>query len=175
VSFNKGGNWQRLKAPSRDINGKKYDCGNYCFLNLHGLTSDYPPFYSVESAAGIILANGNVGKYLSFNEDDISTYLSRDGGFTWAEVRKGSHIYEIGDHGGLIVIADDQNPTDSVLYSWDEGLQWQEQKISTDKLMVKNIIIEPKGASQNFVVYGEIQKKRRKKGSRCCNGFFEFT
>ena len=35
----------------------------------------------------------------------MNTYLSRDGGLTWAEVKKGPYVYEFGDHGGLIVMA----------------------------------------------------------------------
>lgn len=33
--------------------------------------------------------------------------MSRDGGLNWYEIAKGSHIYEIGDHGGVIVLASD--------------------------------------------------------------------
>ena len=33
--------------------------------------------------------------------------MSRDGGLTWLELDKGSHIYDIGDHGGIIVMASD--------------------------------------------------------------------
>ena len=36
-----------------------------------------------------------------------STYFSRDAGLSWDEVAKGSHIYEFGDHGALIVMAND--------------------------------------------------------------------
>jgi hypothetical protein len=167
VTFNKGGDWKRLTAPSRDINAKKYDCDSHssCYLNLHGVTGDYATFYSVQSAAGIVIGNGNVGKFLTNNPEEISTFLSRDGGLSWFEVRKGSHIYEIGDHGALIVIADDQNPTDTVYYTWDEGITWQEIKISNEKMMIKNIIIEPKSTSQHFVIYGETHKKGEKKGS----------
>lgn len=167
LSMNKGGSWTRIIAPSRRMDGKKFDCEGErdCFLNLHGTTSEFPQFYSVSSAAGIILSNGNVGKYLSNDGVDISTFLSRDGGLSWFEVRKGSHIYEIGNHGALIVMADDQNPTDEVLYSWDEGLSFQELKISSEKIMIKNIIIEPESTSQHFVVYGESHnKKGEKKG-----------
>jgi len=147
------------------LEGKLYDCDDACFLNLHGVSSEFPPFYSVSSAIGIILANGNVGEYLSKDPEDISTFLSRDGGLNWFEVRKGSHIYEIGDHGGLIVIADDQHPTDTILYSWDEGLTWQDLRISKDKIMVRNIIIEPYSVALNFVVYGEtVSKKGKKRG-----------
>jgi hypothetical protein len=164
ITFNKGGSWKRVKAPSRDSEGRKYDCDNHCFLNLHGISGDFAGFYSVDTAAGIVIGNGNVGKYLSHEVAETSTFLSRDGGLNWFEIRKGSHIYEMGDHGAIIVIADDHNPTNIVYYTWDEGMTWQEIKISTDKIMIKNIIIEPKSTSQNFVVYGEATRKGEKKG-----------
>ena len=70
------------------------------------------------------MGTGNVGKYLSYRPDLINTYLSRDGGLNWFEVAKGSHIYEIGDHGGIIVLANDQMATTTLYYSWNEGLHW---------------------------------------------------
>lgn len=164
ISFNKGGYWERIKAPKTDINGREYDCDQYCFLNLHGISGDYPPFYSVDSAPGIIIANGNVGEYLSHDAEDISTFLSRDGGITWFEVRQGSHTYEIGDHGGLIVIAEDVKSTNKIYYSWDEGLNWQVLKITNDPINIKNIIIEPTSTALHFVIYGETSLKKGKKG-----------
>lgn len=166
ISFNKGGDWKRIKAPLRDVDGRLYDCGDDCYLNLHGLSSDeIPPYYSVETAAGLIIANGNVGRYLSHDDDEISTFFSRDGGLNWYEVKKGPHIYEIGDHGALIVMADITKSTNSVYYSWDEGLTFEELKISDENIHITNIIIEPFSTSQHFVVYGETaQKKGVKKG-----------
>jgi hypothetical protein len=164
ITFNKGGSWHRIKAPDRDSEGKKYDCEGDCYLNLHGISGEYPPFYSVESAAGIIIANGNVGKYLSHEIEGTNTYLSRDGGLNWFEIRKGSHIYEIGDHGALIVIADNKNPTNTVYYSWDEGLSFQDLRISDEKISIENVIIEPSSTGQHFVVYGSKNKKGKKKG-----------
>ena len=60
---------------------------------------------------------------------------------------KGSHIYEIGDHGGLIVMASDQEATNTIYYSWDEGLSWEEFKFSENPIEVTNIIIEPSNTS----------------------------
>ena len=101
---------------------------------------------------------------LSNDHDSTSTFLTRDGGINWFEIRKGSHIYEIGDHGALILIADDQNPTKEIYYSWDEGLTFEPLKISNEKFIIKNIIIEPTSTSQHFVVYGESHKKGNNKG-----------
>ena len=81
--------------------------------------------------------------------------MSRDGGLNWFEIRKGPHIYEIGDHGALIVMAPMTTSTSSVIFSWDEGKTWKELTISKDPLEVSNIIIEPNSVSQQFVVYGK--------------------
>lgn len=165
ITFNKGGSWKRIAPPLMDIEGKKFDCDEGCYLNLHGSNSDYAGFYAVESAAGLVISNGNVGQYLSHVPEEISTFLSRDGGLNWFEIRKGSHIYEIGDHGAIIVIADDLNPTDTVYFTWDEGLTWHDIKISTEKILITNIIVDPNSISQNFLVYGETHKKGAKKGT----------
>ncbi len=76
-------------------------------------------------SAGAHQATGNVGHELSYHADEVNTYFSRDGGLNWYEVAKGSHIYEFGDHGALIVMAKDLASTDTIYYSWSEGSQWQ--------------------------------------------------
>ena len=110
ITFDKGGIWKPVDPPYYDSVGKRITCDDEidCSLHLHSVSYDkYGPFYSSESAVGLIIGTGNVGSYLSNRADEINTYLSRDGGLTWFEIRKGSHIYEIGDHGGLIVLLDD--------------------------------------------------------------------
>jgi len=37
----------------------------------------------------------------------LNTYLSKDGGKTWKEIKKGVFVFEITDFGGLILMADD--------------------------------------------------------------------
>lgn len=126
ISFDKGGFWTGLTPPEKDVDGKKIFCDEEdCGLHLHSISSlKFGPFYTTENSMGIILGTGNVGKYLSHREDEVNTYLSRDGGLTWFEIAKESHIYEIGDHGAIIVMAPDQRATRHVLYSWNEGLTW---------------------------------------------------
>ena len=156
ISFDKGAIWSYLDPPAHDVNGHAVHCeeAHSCHLHLHGITDLYGPFYSSASATGIIMSTGTVGAHLQQNLDKINTYLSRDAGLTWYEVSKGSHIYEFGDHGGLIVMAYDEGETDSILYSWDQGVNWKSLKISENPIQVENIIIEPEAVSQKFIVYG---------------------
>lgn len=154
ITFDKGGEWKRIEAPERDSTGKRIICEEECYLNLHSVTSSYSPTYSSENAIGLILATGNVGKFLSYKEDELSTYLSRDGGVSWTEVRKGEYIYEFGDHGAIILMADSQKATNALLYSWNEGLTWEKLALE-ESLEVENIVIEPTATSQKFLVYGE--------------------
>jgi len=158
ISFDKGGRWALIKPPVATNTGKAFRCDPQddptCTLHLHGVTDSWGPFYSSKNAIGIIMATGNVGKHLSDKEDEVHTFMSRDGGLTWQMARAGSHIYEYGDHGAIIVIADDRKASKEVYYSWDEALTWNELHFADIATEVENIVIEPQATSQVFVMYG---------------------
>ena len=61
---------------------------------------------------------------------------------------KGSYIYELGDHGGLIVMAANTKQTSEILYSYNEGKTWHSMTISDSLMDITNIIIEPLSVSQ---------------------------
>ena len=90
ITFDKGGMWEPLKAPpTKDKDGNLIECDpeEDCALHLHSLSNArFGPFYSSESSLGIVLGTGNVGTHLSNKEDEINTYLSRNGGLSWYEV-----------------------------------------------------------------------------------------
>ena len=89
ISFDKGAIWSPLKPPRIDANGDRIECerDEICTLHLHSISNmKFPPFYSTENSLGIVLGVGNIGKYLSNKEDEVNTYLSRDGGLNWFEV-----------------------------------------------------------------------------------------
>ena len=156
ISFDKGGEWSSLEPPSVDSLGDEIRCSGKCGLHLHGQTSSLAPVYSAKSAVGIMLGTGNVGSHLSASRQDANTFLSKDGGLTWKEIRKGAYIYEVGDHGGLLVMADDLRKTRNLIYTWNEGLDWEQVKISEEFIEVQNIIIEPTSTSNVFLVYGSM-------------------
>eukprot|EP00930_Biecheleria_cincta_P083655 TRINITY_DN73187_c0_g1_i1.p1 TRINITY_DN73187_c0_g1~~TRINITY_DN73187_c0_g1_i1.p1 ORF type:complete len:877 (-),score=163.36 TRINITY_DN73187_c0_g1_i1:28-2658(-) len=157
ISFDKGSVWSYLKPPRVDSLGKQIECPpDRCWLHLHGVTNsnNYAPFYSTENAIGIIMGTGNVGPYLRFEQDQVNTYLSRDGGLTWMEAHKGAFIYEYGDHGGLVVMADDVKKTKLVVFSWNEGQSWYDFELSSMPLEVDNVVTEPNATSTKFLLYG---------------------
>eukprot|EP00850_Spirogloea_muscicola_P018152 SM000163S02320 [mRNA] locus=s163:109821:115765:- [translate_table: standard] len=161
ISYDNGNKWSNVTAPQVDREGKKLNCKleEGCSLHLHGASSlglAYLPFlYAHASAPGIIMAAGNVGQYL-FEDNIVNTYLSRDAGQVWEEVAKGPQIFEFGDSGGVIVMAQHwmQGITDKVEYSLDEGLSWTATYFAGGPMTVFNIRVEPDGAGRKFLVHG---------------------
>jgi len=100
------------------------------------------------------LGVGNVGYRLEQSPNAVSTWISTNGGQTFQEILKGSHIYEIGDHGSLILVADDQNETNELRFSWNFGLSWETYKFSEDKIHVENISTDPSNKGRIFNLYG---------------------
>lgn len=81
-------------------------------------------------------------------------YISRDGGLNWKSTKAGAHIYELGDHGSIIVAAKHDQAVQEIDFSWDEGLTWESVKIFDTPCFVENIITEPNSISQQLIVYG---------------------
>eukprot|EP00743_Colponemidia_sp_Colp-15_P009746 GILK01010669.1.p1 GENE.GILK01010669.1~~GILK01010669.1.p1 ORF type:complete len:862 (-),score=114.68 GILK01010669.1:57-2642(-) len=142
------------KNSNKNSNNKKMK--TVCSLHLHGFAQfgSFGPIYSTDTAKGILLATGNVGTKLEDQIDMVNTYLSRDGGLSWTQVRKGSHIYEISDHGALITMAANQARTNKVLFTWDQGLHWNPINFP-ETTQITNIVTHPSFAAQEFVVYGK--------------------
>ncbi len=99
------------------------------------------------------MAVGNVGENLA-PYDESDTFLSRDAGFTWEEVHKDAHLWEFGDSGSILVMVNDEQPTDYVLFTTDEGLNWREYKFSNEKIRVRSIFTVPSDTSRRFILFG---------------------
>lgn len=82
-----------------------------------------PSLYTHENAPGIVLATGNVGEFLDTTGDRTCTWMSQDGGLTWADIANHAAMYEFGDHGNIVVVSSfmTQAPTDKVFFSIDDG------------------------------------------------------
>lgn len=51
-------------------------------------------------------------------------------------------------------MADDQNSTQYLHYSWDEGLTWEKIKFYDRPVEITNIITEPTNVGTRFLAYG---------------------
>jgi hypothetical protein len=177
MTFNKGGQWQLLYPPTTDSRGQKIDCvpQQGCSLHIHGTSDYWGPFYSLESAIGLAMATGNLGDRLTALASKTNTYITRDGGMSWIEAAKGSHIYEFGDHGGLILMARDNVPTQTLSYSWDHGMSWSEYTFSTEPVEVNNIIVERSGKDTVFLLYGTLSGKKGQRKRQSIIFWLDFT
>jgi hypothetical protein len=155
ITHNDGGKWKPMNPPAKDSLGNTYDCtSSSCSLHIHGYTERRDPraTYSSPSAVGLMLAVGNVGKHL-LPYTDSDTFLTRDGGFTWEEVKKDAHIWEYGDQGSILVLANDEDLTDRVSYTLNEGLNWKDYNFGK-KLRLKQIVTVPMDTSRKFILFG---------------------
>ncbi|KAF7345047.1 Sortilin [Mycena venus] len=155
ITHNDGSTWKPLAPPTHDSFRNAYPCNNpNCALHVHGYTERLDSLIkSTSSIVGLIIAVGNVGESL-LPYDQSDTFLSRDGGFTWEELHKDAHLWKIGDSGSVIVIANDEEPTDHVLFSTNEGLSWRHFKFSEVKIRVRSIVTVPEDTSRRFLLLG---------------------
>lgn len=160
ITFNDGSDWDYLRPPSKDSEGKSYECGkkslDKCSLHLHSYTEreDVRDTFSSGSAVGMLIGVGNVGEYL-LPEDACSTFLSTDGGETWKELLKEPSQWEYGDHGSVIVLVSRSAPTDILTYSIDSGKTWETFKFTEEKTIVKDIVTVPRDSALRFLLITE--------------------
>ncbi|UZJ55856.1 hypothetical protein CBS101457_005176 [Exobasidium rhododendri] len=155
ITHNDAGRWKSITPPLKDALGEPQKCQEVgCSLQLHGYTERVDPraTYSSPSAVGLMIAVGNVGKKLAPYKDS-DTFLTRDGGFTWEEVKKDAHMWEFGDQGSIIVLVNDEDVTNLVFYSLDQGLTWQEYSFE-DKIRVNKIVTVPEDTHRKFIIFG---------------------
>ncbi|KAH6886024.1 vacuolar protein sorting/targeting protein 10 [Coprinopsis sp. MPI-PUGE-AT-0042] len=144
ITHNDGSTWKSLMPPLKDSLGNGYACSDTkCALHLHGYAARHDPraTYSSPSSPGIMMGVGNV-----------------DGGFAWEEVYKDAHLWEFGDSDSLIVIVNDQEPTDHLMFTTDEGLSWREYKFSPrEKVRISALTNVPSDTNRKFLLFGFVE------------------
>ena len=167
ITHNDGAQWAPLHAPSKDAEGRKYECDPKdtfrCSLHLHSYTERRDPraTFSSPSAIGLMMGVGNVGEYLG-RKADADTFITRDGGVEWHAVKKGNYMWEYGDQGSIIVIVEEDVATRSVFYSLNEGIDWQEYVFADADFTVAAISTVPSDKSRNFILWGKVSASGNK-------------
>ncbi|KAJ9098981.1 hypothetical protein QFC20_005799 [Naganishia adeliensis] len=163
ITHNDGATWKPMSPPAKDSLGQEYECtATSCGVNVWGYTSrrDFRATYSSPSAVGLMMAVGNVGETLA-PYSDCDVFLTRDGGKVWEEVHKDAHLWEFGDSGSVLVLVNDEGPTDHVIYSTDEGLSWNEYTFEK-RLRVASIQTVPTDTSRKFMLIGTVPGETEK-------------
>ena len=69
--------------------------------------------------SGVIIAHGNVGKYLEHRVELYDTYITLDGGIKWNMLKLGLNYVIILDNIGILVIALCDAKTNQISYGAD--------------------------------------------------------
>uniref|UniRef100_A0A8C4YG54 Sortilin-related receptor n=1 Tax=Gopherus evgoodei TaxID=1825980 RepID=A0A8C4YG54_9SAUR len=164
ITFDKGGTWEFLQAPAYTGYGEKIDCefSKGCSLHLAQRLSQLlnfqlrrMPILSKESAPGLIIATGSVGKNMA---SKTNVYVSSSAGARWREALSGPHYYTWGDHGGILVAITQGTETDQLKYSTNEGETWKMFTFSEKPVFVYGLLTEPGEKSTVFTIFGSYKE-----------------
>lgn len=108
--------------------------------------------FTEPSVPGIIVANGNLGPYLSTST--YQTFVSRDGGITWRQVvapgqetfSEDTHVV-LAEHGALLAYIYDKPDVDTIFFSLDHGQTFEMCQFSnaTDHPDAIDLFSDPSG------------------------------
>ncbi|XP_036848735.2 VPS10 domain-containing receptor SorCS2 isoform X2 [Manis javanica] len=160
ITYNKGRDWDYLKPPSVDMNGKPTNCKPPdCHLHLHLRWADNPyvsgTVHTKDSAPGLIMGAGNLGSQLVEYKEEM--YITSDCGHTWRQVFEEEHHILYLDHGGVIVaIKDTSIPLKILKFSVDEGVTWSTHNFTSTSVFVDGLLSEPGDETLVMTVFGHI-------------------
>jgi hypothetical protein len=158
VTHDDGATWDYIPAPPKDAYGMPVKCnvGNRekCSLHLHRRFKR-SVFASSPSAAGLMVAVGNVGEYLGDRENS-DTYITRDGGLSWHAFLNGPYLWGYGDQGSVILLVREDIPTNSFLFTIDEGRTWEEYRFTNSTIQVIEISSVLNSQTLEFLLWAEM-------------------
>ncbi|XP_017394579.1 VPS10 domain-containing receptor SorCS2 isoform X2 [Cebus imitator] len=160
ITYNKGRDWDYLRPPSMDMNGKPTNCKPPdCHLHLHLRWADNPyvsgTVHTKDTAPGLIMGAGNLGSQLVEYKEEM--YITSDCGYTWRQVFEEEHHILYLDHGGVIVaIKDTSIPLKILKFSVDEGLTWSTHNFTSTSVFVDGLLSEPGDETLVMTVFGHI-------------------
>nr|XP_034995004.1 sortilin-related receptor isoform X2 [Zootoca vivipara] len=166
ITFDKGGTWEFLQPPEYTRYGEKINCelSKGCSLHLAQRLSQLlnfqlrrMPILSKESAPGLIIATGSVGKNMA---NKMNVYISSSAGVRWKEVLSGPHYYSWGDHGGILMAVTQGTETNQLKYSTNEGETWKVFTFSEKPVFVYGLLTEPGEKSTIFTIFGSYKENR---------------
>ena len=169
ITFDHGRSWRLIVAPDRDVEGQPNSCSVYnnCSLHLSQKFSQlYPDTRSIsilssKSAPGIIIATGVLGKSL---KGHYGVYISNDAGLTWRQTLRDLFFFNMGDHGGILAAVKYfklRGETRYILYSTDEGEEWQQAEFHSEDIRLYGLMTEPGENTTVFTMFGSLPEEHQ--------------
>lgn len=142
ISYNSGFYWSEIFFKGNRLNLKILPS----FMNS--------PLVSYQDIPGLIISNGNTGRYLQeFEENNQFVYLSRDWGRSWRKIGKGQWLKSSLDRGGIIIISKEVEMTNSIKFSWDYGQSFKTMMIE-DNITFMNVFRSNSKSAMQFIFTG---------------------
>ncbi|XP_030634789.1 VPS10 domain-containing receptor SorCS3 [Chanos chanos] len=163
ITYNKGRDWRLLQAPASDLAGNEIHCVlPFCSLHLQLQMSENPylsgSISTKTTAPGIIVATGNIGSELSYN--NVGMFISSDAGNTWRQIFEEEHNVWFLDKGGaLVAVKQPTVPTRHLWISFDEGRQWTRHSFSAVPLFVDGVLVEYGWENQILTFFGHFSHR----------------
>lgn len=159
ISHSDGATWSYLPPPRADAEGKNYPCTSSdngdenCALHIHGYTErkDHRKTYSSAGAVGLMFGVGNVGSVLG-DIKDADTFITRDAGISWKNVKKGAWQWAYGDQGSILVLVP-RAKSKMLSYSTDEGETWTDFDFTGEPVEILDVTTVSSGGSRNFLLW----------------------
>ena len=117
-------------------------CAEDCFLNifLQSTLSQFSLPRSNPQSPGLIIASGSIGKYQTQDNayfgDYIGVFVSNDAGQNWKMIAQGQYIFEVLNHGSIIVLVPKGIPTNILIYSMDQGTTLRQFKFTQEPIEI---------------------------------------
>uniref|UniRef100_A0A673NJ46 VPS10 domain-containing receptor SorCS3-like n=1 Tax=Sinocyclocheilus rhinocerous TaxID=307959 RepID=A0A673NJ46_9TELE len=134
----------------------------FCSLHLQLQMSENPylsgSISTKSSAPGVIVATGNIGSELSYN--NVAMFISSDAGNNWRQIFEEEHNVWFLDKGGaLVAVKQPTVPTRHLWISFDEGRQWTRHSFSALPLFVDGVLVEAGAENQIMTFFGHFSHR----------------
>jgi hypothetical protein len=150
LTFDMGATWSLIPAPAGSCDASSSQC------SLHLLMfNEYPGVYSPTDAVGLWISDGMVGECLNMHASTYGTYYSNDGGATFTTMSKDPLIYEVSNHGALVVGALVKAMSNQFTYTTNMGNSFQTCQFNSTPMLVENILTRSFDA-RSFVMHGRL-------------------
>ena len=162
ISHDKGHTWNKLTLENAGNEDKKSGRDLILYIRIDEVYYDFTaPILSKESAPGIILAQGYIGKVNDLTSRMLTqqyVYISTDGGYTWRQTLDHLMGYALLDGGGLIATTPLKFTIDHrITFSTDFGKSWKKVFLTNHYTRIAAIISESSSKLLVLNVFGFLQ------------------